>query len=298
MQIGLKAEFELVPKTEQCSLAVREFKLPAFASPWHFHPELELTYIVQSEGKRFVGDRIAPFGPGDLVLLGPNLPHFWHNAPTPSPQLPAHSVVIQFRRECFGADFFSLPELAGAHRLLNAAARGLQFTGKTCDAVAEIMMQMLQWTGLERLIGLLTIFRLLTKAEAPRALSSAGFVPCLDERAGERINRAYQHVFTHLAEPMDYQVIAREAGMSLSAFCHYFKRVTGRTLSAFVTEFRVGHARKLLIETPQSVAEVAYASGFETLSNFNRQFRQLTGMNPRQYRNQFQNRPLGPAPWA
>jgi AraC-like DNA-binding protein/quercetin dioxygenase-like cupin family protein len=288
MQIGLKAEFELVPKSEQCSFAVREFKLPAFASPWHFHPEIELTYIVESEGRRFVGDHIAPFGPGDLVLVGPNLPHFWHNRPATNPHAAAHSLVIQFRPECFGVGFFSLPELAGVERLLKAAARGLQFAGATRNAVAAIMLEMRKRSGLEQLIDFLMIFRLLTQAAEPRALSSAGFVPSLDQRAGERINRAYQHVFAHFTEPMDYEVVARAAGMSLSAFCHYFKRVTGRTLSALVTEVRVGHARRLLIETPQTVAEVAYASGFETLSNFNRQFRELTGMSPREYRHQFQ----------
>jgi AraC-like DNA-binding protein/quercetin dioxygenase-like cupin family protein len=288
MQIGLKAEFELVPQSEQCSFAVREFKLPAFASPWHFHPELELTYILESEGRRFVGDHIAHFKPGDLVLLGPNLPHFWHNSNEAGSGAMAHSVVIQFRMECLGAEFFLLPELAGAQRLLKASVRGLQFTGKTRDAVAALMLEMRKRGGFDRLMDFLGILRLLTQAEESLALSSAGFVPSLDERAGERINRAYQHVFTNFAEPLDYEVIARDCGMSLSAFCHYFKRVTGRPLSSFVTEVRVGHSRRLLIETGSTIAEVAYASGFESLSNFNRQFRELTGMSPREYRKAFQ----------
>jgi len=110
----------------------------------------------------------------------------------------------------------------------------------------------------------------------------------LDERAGERINRAYQYVFTHFAERFSYEEVARKTGMSLPAFCHYFKRVTGRALSDFVKEVRVGHARRLLIETSDTIAEVAYASGFESLSNFNRQFRELTGLNPREYRRRFQ----------
>lgn len=296
MQIGLKAEFELVPKSEQCSFAFREFKLPAFASPWHFHPEFELTYIVQSCGRRFVGDRIAPFGPGDLVLIGANLPHFWHNdAPTRKGEPPAHSMVIQFRRECFGADFFSLPELSSVHRLLQTAGRGLRFTGRTRDAVAAVMLETRSRAGLEQLIDLLTIFKLLTQAQEPCVLSSAGFVPCLDERAGERINHAYQYVFTHFAEKLRYEEVARDTGMSLSAFCHYFRRVTGRALSDFVKEVRVGHARRLLIETSDTVAEVAYSSGFETLSNFNQQFRELSGLNPSEYRRRFQRPSALPA---
>ncbi len=290
MQVGLKAEFELVPKSERSSFALREFKLPAFRSPWHFHPEIELTCIVQSRGKRFVGDSIAPFGPGDLVLVGANLPHFWHNdAPAPRREPQAHSVVIQFRKDCLGADFFTRPELTAVRRLLQAAGRGLQFTGPTHDAVVAVMLEMRQHNGLEQLIDFLTIFKLLTQAAEPKALSSAGFIPCLDDRAGERVNRAYQHVFKHFAGRLNYEEIARETGMSLSAFCHYFKRVTGRTLSDFASEVRVGHARKLLIETTEGIAQVAFASGFESLSNFNRCFRGLTGVSPKEFRRQYQN---------
>jgi AraC-like DNA-binding protein len=289
MQVNLKAEFELVPRSEQCSFALREFKLPVFASPWHFHPEVELTFILQSHGRRFVGDHIAPFAPGDLVLVGANLPHFWHNdVPAGGGQPLAHSVVLQFGADCLGADFFSRPELTDVQRLLQAAGRGLHFTGRVRDAVATVMLEMRKHYGLGRLIDFLTILKLLSQVAAPRVLSSAGFVPCLDDRAGERINRAYRHVFKHFAKRLDYEKIAKESGMSLSAFCHYFKRVTGRTLSAFVREVRVGHACRLLMETSDGVAQVAYASGFESLSNFNRCFRDLNGVSPKEYRRQYQ----------
>ena len=288
MQLPSKAEFELIPRSELHSFAVREFHLPSFESPWHFHPELELTYVLQSQGKRFVGDHIAPFGPGDLVLLGPSLPHYWHN-PAPARQHGewAHSVVIQFREDCLGPEFFAKPELAGVSNLLRRAARGLHFTGPARDAVAARMLAMRSHDSLTRLIDLLAILQSLAEARG-KPLSSAGFVPFLDERAGERINRAYQHVFTHFAGALDYGSIARQAGMSLSAFSHYFRRGTGRALSDFVREVRLGHARKLLIESRQSIAEIAYASGFESLSNFNRGFRQATGASPREFRRQHQ----------
>ena len=149
---------------------------------------------------------------------------------------------------------------------------------------------MRQHSGVEQMIDFLMIFKLLAQAEEPRFLSSAGFVPCLDDRAGERINRAYQHVFKHFAGRLNYEEIAEETGMSLSAFCRYFKRVTGRTLSDFVSEVRVGHARKLLIETTEGIAQVAYASGFESLSNFNRCFHDLTGVSPKEFRRQYRTR--------
>ncbi len=287
MQLSAKAQFELIPKSKLQSFAVREFKLPAFASPWHFHPECELTYIVRSSGKRFVGDSILPFGPGDLVLLGSNLPHYWRNDPAGGSSRDfAHSWVIQFREECFGAQFLSRPELDQVRKLLLRARRGLGFTGDTRNSVAQIMARMAEHDGLERLIDLLTLFKLLIETTEFRVLSSPGFAPLLDEFASDRINRAYQHVFDHFTTPLDHQAISQAAGMSLSAFCHYFKRVTGRPLSDFINEVRVGHARKLLIDTDQTISEVAFASGYASLSNFNRCFRSLTGLSPKLYRRQ------------
>jgi len=142
--------------------------------------------------------------------------------------------------------------------------------------------------GMSQLIDLLSILQLLTQAESPKPLSSAGFAPALDELASQRVNLAYQQVFKHFAGPLDYEEIAAKAGMSQSAFCRYFKRVTGRTLSDFVREVRLGHARRLLIETSEGIAQVAYASGFNNLSNFNHHFHTVVGNSPNEYRRQHQ----------
>ena len=285
MQISNKAEFELIPRSEIYSFAVRDFKLAAFSSPWHFHPECELTYVVSSRGKRFVGDSIERFGPGDVVLLGSNLPHYWRTEETQkNKKEPAHSIVVQFREECLGTDFLSRPELAEVRRLLMQSRRGCKYGSATSAAVAKIMQALSSHTGLERVIDWLNIFKLLLDAKDVQFLSSSGFSPYLDEFAGERINRAYQHIFAKFAEPLDHHQIAQDAGMSHSAFCHYFKRVTGRTLTDFINDVRIGHARRLLLESDQTVAEIAYASGYETLSNFNRRFRGITSLSPKEYR--------------
>jgi AraC-like DNA-binding protein len=285
MQVSSKAEFELIPRSEAFSFAVREFKLSAFSSPWHFHPECELTYIVHSKGRRFVGDSIEPFAPGEIVLLGSNLPHYWRNdEPAKNKSEPAHSVVVQFREECLGTDFLARPELTEVRKLLMQARRGCIFDSAASSAVAKIMREMLADNGLKRVIHLLEIFQRLLAAKETRFLSSSGFSPYLDQFAGERINRAYQYIFAHFTGALDHHEIARDAGMSHSAFCHYFKRVTGRTLTDFINEIRIGHARKLLAQTDQTIAEVAYASGYETLSNFNRRFREIAGVSPKEYR--------------
>ena len=287
MERMTKAEFEMIPRGGQSSFALREFRLPAFSSPWHFHPEYELTYIVQSQGRRFVGDHIARFGPGELVLLGANLPHFWNNdVAATRPANRAHSLVIQFRADFLGNDFLRQTELAGVQKLLQRAQRGIQFTGPVCVTVGELMRRMLRMSGLERLIGFLKVLRHLEAAPSHK-LSSRGFVPTLDDQAARRINQVYQWVFAHFTEPLNHELIARRVGTSQSALCHYFKRVTGRTLTDFINEIRIGHARKLLIETDQTVAGIAYASGFESLSNFNRHFHELTGTSPTGFRRHY-----------
>ena len=289
MQLPNKAEFELIPKSELHSFAVREFTLPGFKVPWHFHPECELTLILQSRGRRMVGDSIEEFAPGDLVLIGSNLPHYWRNpGPEKNSEKKSKAIVVQFREECFGADFLSLPEMTGIRNLLRRARRGLHITGNSRDAVATIMTRMAAGKGLDRLVAWLTIFRLLNESAEVRMLSSPGFSPLLDEFASERINRAYKFIFENFAAPIRHEEIARGAGMSLSAFGHYFKRVTGRTLTDFINDVRVGHASRLLIETDQPVSKIAYASGFESLSNFNHRYRKLTGVNPKEYRHEHQ----------
>lgn len=283
MQLPNKAEFELIPKSGLHSFAVKEFTLPRFKVPWHFHPECELTLIIQSSGRRFVGDNMASFSPGDLVLIGSNLPHYWRN-PGPEKKTHSQSLVVHFREDCFGADFLGIPEMTGVRNLLMRARRGLQFTGKTRDAVEAIMTRIPGSQGFDRLLSLLNIFKLLMDSEEVHVLSSPGFLPVLDEFAGERINRAYQFIFKNFTSPIRHEEIAHRAGMSLSAFCHYFKRVTGHTLTDFINDVRVGHASRLLIETDQPVSKIAYESGFECLSNFNHRFRKLTGTSPREYR--------------
>jgi AraC-like DNA-binding protein len=290
MQLSAKAKFELIPQQESCSFSVRQFKQPVFTQPWHFHEECELTYIVQSTGWRYVGDNVSSFGPGDLVLLGSNLPHCWRNDTSGEKAQPlAHSIVIQFKEGCLGADFLSRPEMNGVRKLLLQARQGLLFNGKTSQPVSNIMTRMAGQNGLDQLIDLLNIFALLIDAKERHPLSSSGFSPLLDEFADERIHRACQYVFDHFSGSLDHGVIARGAGMSPSAFCHCFKRITGRTLSSFINEVRIGHAKKLLIDSDLNISEIAYASGYESLSNFNRRFQELTGLCPKRYRRQHQD---------
>ena len=272
----MKVESELT-----ASFHVEENVLSCFDAPWHFHPEFELTWIVESRGKRFIGDSIEPFDEGDLVLLGPDLPHFWVNDPATHR---ARSVVVQFLPNFAGSEFLHLPEMREVARLMERAGRGLHFQGKGAEAARKAMRRLQSLHGLERLTQLLDLLRMLAGARGVRVLSGAKFNPVLDTRAGERINRACRFVIGHFQEDIGLKDVAAEACMSPAAFSRYFKQVTGRNVNTFLTQTRVDAATRLLLETDQSIAEICYATGFNNLSNFNRRFRESKAATPMELR--------------
>ncbi|MGB5511285.1 MAG: AraC family transcriptional regulator [Woeseiaceae bacterium] len=279
-----KASYEKVATTPGRSFAFRKFDLPAFDSPWHFHPEFELTLVTGGSGRRFVGDHIAEYGPGDLVLLAPDLPHFWHTETSGKSGERSRSLVVQFLPGFLGAGFLELPELDSVKGLLANASRGLRFTGRTQRRGSEILIRMATRSPQGQLLGLLDALDVLSRSPDVEMLSTKGFAPALDTRTEERINRCQTYIFDNLNEPMRLEDVAAHMSMSPSAFSRYFKRVIGKTFSHFVAELRVGKACRVLLESDRPIAEIAYQSGFNNLSNFNRRFKDLRGVSPRQFR--------------
>ncbi len=258
---------------------------PRFEFAWHFHAEAELTWIVRSRGRRFVGDHVGDYADGDLVLLGPELPHTWHSEPGRRGRHEA--VVVQFPAALLGPEFLAAPETLPVRRLLERAARGLQFRGPAQRAAARRLDEMGGLEGLPRLLALLEVLEILARARDARPLASPGFVRALRKEDVERIDR----VLGFLADRYDGDVslpeAARAAHLSVPAFCRFFKKRTGRTFVAYVNELRLGRACRLLVETDRAVSDIAFASGFNNLSNFNRRFLELRGMSPRDYRRAF-----------
>ncbi len=309
----MQAFFEKISASGQ-SFVVRERVDPVFDFRWHFHPEFELTYIVRSGGQRFVGDSIERYRDGDFVLLGPNLPHTWMSEQQHPPLPPLikggrtaaksrvlkegknaarktrvehRAIYAQFLSDFAGEEFFRRPELAAVARLLERAAQGLRFTGKTQQAAARLMPELLATSGMTRLLKLLEILDLLAHSKHAVPLSSKTFAPSLKRRDERRIDDVCRFIHDNIAQPIEQPEAARRAHLSVSAFSRFFKKSLGRTFSEYVNELRVGQACRLLIESDKSVAEIAFGSGFENLSNFNRRFRALKGISPRVYRRKF-----------
>ncbi len=278
----MKAILEKISHDRQRSFSLFDFQSRRFDCPFHHHPEIELTLIVASTGHRYVGDHISRFSPGDLVLMGSNLPHMYINDTTFSDQ--AHSVVMQFLPECLGSNFFQLGELKAIHRLFERARVGLSFHGRTRDKVAPLMVQLGGLNGTARLTAFLNIFDILAASKEFRVLASPTYSPSLALYQGERINRVCELISKKFREGITQSEAARTAHMSPPSFSRFFRRATNKTFRAFLNEVRVGHASHLLLETDRTVAEVCYDSGFGNLSNFNRQFLKLRKVSPRAYR--------------
>jgi len=283
----MRPTFEKVSRPTTASFRCYVRDDPFFEFNWHFHPEYELTCILESRGRRFVGDDIADYRTGDLVLLGSNLPHTWYSG-KPRKGARHRAVVVQFDRDGLGSGLFDLPEMRGISRLLDRASRGLQFIRASRSDIASRLLNLSNARAGQRIVILLDILDRLSRATDAAPLASAGYQPAGLSRSGQH---RFDDVCTFLNERYAQEIIpsavARIAGLSPSAFCRFFKSTTGKTLTQYVNDLRTGHACRLLVETDLPITEICFQSGFANVSNFNRRFLEMTGATPREYRQQF-----------
>ena len=290
----MKAQFQKIIINEGLSFIAKKLEFPHFDSDFHFHPEYELKYVLESKGKRFVGDSVENFQEGDLVLLGPNIPHYWKNDPEyfESDNLRASAFLIMFSKEFLGNDFFSLPEMASVKNLLDMAIGGIRFTNIDKDS---ILLKMAQATSGETpisIISLLDILYQLTKAEIHPLLTETfvAELPLLQysSHSIKRLQDVHEYVIDNFHNKIQIEDVAGIANMTTFAFCKYFKKSTKKTFMAFLSELRICHAKRLLIEKQElSISDICYVSGFENLSNFNRRFKAITSMTPKEFRSEY-----------
>ncbi|TSJ37353.1 helix-turn-helix domain-containing protein [Mucilaginibacter corticis] len=268
------------------SFSIREDIYPFLYNHWHYHPEIELTFIRKGTGIRLVGDSMAPFEDGDLILLGSNLPHMWRsdsiyfkNIPT----LNIEAIAIHFREDFWGSAFMQLPELRSIKEMLDIAKRGLKITGKTKDIVIDAMEKNIHVTGSKRVEFLLGILDIISRTNEYSLLATPGFNKTYDLTTTDKINLIYTYTFNNFKNNISIKDAAEAASLSPNSFCRYFKTRTLKTYWQFLLEIRIGYACKLLIENEKSVSQICYECGFNNLSNFNRQFKSLLNITPLQY---------------
>ena len=266
------------------SFLAYSFTVPSFEFKWHFHPEYELTLITRGSGKRLVGDSYQNYEAGDLVLLGPDLPHTWVSNPSKKAKY-VSAVVIQFS-SAFIQAFLKLPEFKEIALMLSSAPYGLAFSSL---GLAEPIVELPNKAGVEKVAALMLILQQLT-TQKPKKLASGYFRPVRGTENEKRINIICQYVQKHASEKFSLEKIATLVHLSRSAFCKFFKRATGQTFTDYVNDIRIGNACELLIESEKHINEIAYQSGFDSLTYFNRIFIKKKGVTPRKFREQINSR--------
>ncbi|QDT05643.1 HTH-type transcriptional activator Btr [Rubripirellula lacrimiformis] len=253
---------------------------------WHRHPEIELTYIPSGAGSRVVGDHIGSYADFDLVLLGSQLPHTWASDEFRGQTYDLHSaIVLQFHPEFLGPDFFRTGEMSDVSTLLQRAGRGLWFPAQMAKSIGARMHGLVDQVGAVRMIELLTILHQLSQCQDAVSLATPYYRATESEEVETRIQVICDRIAERLTDPeLSHGDLAALAGMNPSAFSRFFKQSTGRTLSAYINELRIGFACRLLIDTDDSILSISQQSGYVNLSNFNRRFRQHRTMTPRDYR--------------
>ncbi len=248
---------------------------------WHFHPELEIVYIKKGSGKRHVGNHISYFNGGDLIMLGPNLPHYGF---TDRLAGDTSEIVVQMREDFLGRNFFKLPEMQTIETLFERSKAGLSFYGNTKDEVGSRLNSLFYMDPFDALMEYVRILHLLADSKEYNVLNATGVALIVQGQDTDRIDTIYKYVRKHFTETIQLEDISAITNMTVPSFCRYFKRVTGKTFTEFVNEFRIVHACKLLSEERHTISEVCYESGFNNFSHFNRLFKEKTGQSPNAYR--------------
>ena len=283
----MKPSFEQVNKqSDESLLRQLVLDLPGFEPYWHFHPEFELTYIVSGSGKRIVGDSVEPFVAGDLVLLGPDLPHTWNSGTGMKGQCKA--VVFQFGRNIVPGPGNGFPEFQNIARLLDLSVRGLCFNGDDIGFLSKKITRLYRLTGLEKVTAFwLTLNELATGGKFT-LLASQGYVPSLNKHHVERINKVFKYVSEHFAEEIKLSEVASLTHLTETSFSRFFKQITGEPFIYYLNTTRISHACVLLAgQMDKSISEIAAESGFSSSTHFNRMFMLRKGCTPGYFRKQY-----------
>ena len=284
----LKASYEVLQHSAARSFLLKVFGEVAFTAPYHYHPEYELTLILEGAGKRYTGSHMADFKAGDLVLLGSHLPHCWKLEGKEEEKARARTIVIQFAPDFLGKDFFSKAEMAPIDKLLQKSRCGIKFRRQAQEIVRERMQDLAQESSdFKRLIGFLEILQELALSKDAVVLEPQRVAAELAPLDRERTYPIFAYLVENFRGKISLDKAAEIAGMTPNAFCRYFKKTTRKTFMETVIEYRLNHATQQLIQTDKPISDICFDSGFGDVSHFYKMFRAKTQLSPLHYRRKF-----------
>ncbi len=274
-----------IPKNSPEAFRIQEDSPPRLYDHLHQHPEIQITAILESEGTVLAGDYIGRFRQGDVFVTGSNLPHVFRNDKEfGSNGQHARTISVYFDEHMLGGVFWNLPETRLILEVLKNPQQAIQIKGAKAAMIISQLRQLNQSTGLDRLIHFLSILKHFENDIDLQSLSGDVRRKHRKSYDSDRINKVLEFTFSAFHRQIRLEEVAAIANLSVIAFCKYFRTRTGKTYFSFLSELRVHHAQKLLFDKSDGIAGIAYQSGFNNLSHFNRIFKKITGYTPTEYR--------------
>lgn len=256
---------------------------PHFTVPWHFHPEIEILYVVKSSGTSYVGDGIRHFTDGEISIIGENVPHWWKSDKKYfdiNARIGMKALIVQFNKEIFQNNFINLPEMSAIKDLMERSQRGIQFSGKSRKLFGEQIAKIFRLTGISRITELIILLDMMANTKEFKYHASIGYSKSINTFDFYRFNKIHEHIILNLTKPIKLEEVADIANICPTAFCRYFKKHTGKTFSSFLNEIRIGHACRLMLTESISISGASLESGFNNLSHFNDQFKRVMKLTP------------------
>ena len=285
----MKPQLIDTPSSGKNTIQIKKVSTFFLESPFHFHHLCELVWVEESYGKRVVGDNIANFEAGDLVLMGPYLPHIWQNDPVFSlkkKSFRAKATVVYFPQDFYVNLSDEVSVIQPIQELIKKASRGLKFYGAAYKSATRLLSEISRMEGFEKILTFLQVINLLTHSREYEYLATVSYKNLQDERDAKRINVIYQFLMQNFHRNITLEEISAVGHMSPTAFCRFFKSRTQKSFIQFLNELRIGHACKLLQNKDYSIADACYESGYNNLANFNKFFKLITHKSPSEYRKQ------------
>lgn len=257
-----------------------------FYYPWHYHAELELTFILSGQGVRYVGNSIENFHGEELVLLGSNLPHTWNT--TIEQDQPVTAIVVYLKEDFFDKNWMQSIEFEGIRNLSALMNKGIKVDKEIASSLKPKFYELLNASPFEKLMIVLQVLEYLSHNQQYSFLCGQEFICDLDDTDKTRINSVYDYIQKNYQRQISLSDISSRLNMSEEYFSRYFSKTMKKPFFEFLNEYKINRACKLLIETDKQISEICYAAGFESIPFFYRQFKKFKNCQPKVYRMNFQ----------
>lgn len=278
----------MLPKGK--SFLIKNINEPHFDPTFHVHPEYQLTYVAQGEGKRFIGNNIKSFEADEMVLIGPNIPHVWKSNSVyfrKNSQLRTSVTVIYFSKDIIENKLLDNTEFEEMQQLLIKSKMGVEVLGKTKEKIKKIMFGLLNQDGFESILSLLHVLHYISISKETSPITNSNLPLFNTKIEASRLNKIYEFTLKNFNKKITLKEVASLVHMTDTSFSRYFKTRVNKSYSDFLKEIRIEYACKLLKNEKITIERISYESGFPSVTNFNKQFKLLKGRQPSEYRDEF-----------